>query len=107
MCGGGHILNRWCAQPVLNRRLHGGDLMFALSTLTSGNNFGKLALWAKHMNFKIMSSTSFHKIQRTYLISTVDEYWEKQQREVLSSFEGHKLIVMGKKVDYHMLKIAL
>ncbi|XP_052242828.1 uncharacterized protein LOC127852858 isoform X1 [Dreissena polymorpha] len=47
------------------------------------------------MNFKIMSSTSFHKIQRTYLISTVDEYWEKQQREVLSSFEGHKLIVMG------------
>ncbi|XP_052224091.1 uncharacterized protein LOC127839744 [Dreissena polymorpha] len=95
VCGGGHILNRWCAQPVLNRRLHGGDLMFALSTLTSGNNFGKLALWAKHMNFKIMSSTSFHKIQRTYLISTVDEYWEKQQREVLSSFEGHKLIVMG------------
>ncbi|XP_052260955.1 uncharacterized protein LOC127865098 [Dreissena polymorpha] len=23
VCGGSHILNRWCAQPVLNRRLHG------------------------------------------------------------------------------------
>lgn len=47
VCKLGHVANKWCSQPILNRRMHAGDLVFASAILLSGNfpenfNTGKI-----------------------------------------------------------------
>lgn len=95
ICDSGHIIHTWCSQPLLNRRVHSGDFLTSVAVLTSGNNFGKLALWAQHLNLKFPSPTTFHKIQRHYIIPTIDTHWEEKQDELISSFQDQDLIVLG------------
>ncbi|XP_060591591.1 uncharacterized protein LOC132746454 [Ruditapes philippinarum] len=52
VCQSGHVSMSWCSQPVLNKRLHSGDFLICASILMSGNNYGKLALWAEMMHLK-------------------------------------------------------
>lgn len=85
----------WSSQPVLNRRVHSGDFLSAVATVTSGNNFGKMSLWAQHLNLHFPSATFFHKVQRHYIVPTVDTYWEEKQGEVINSFQGTSLVVLG------------
>lgn len=47
VCKLGHVANKWCSQPILNRRMHAGDLVFASAILLSGNNFQKISTLAK------------------------------------------------------------
>ena len=93
VCENGHIVNTWCSQPVMNMRLRTCDFLSAANILISGNNYRKIALWAQMMNLKFLSAFTFHKIQSTYLVPTVDSYWAEHQQEVIESFRGHPLVV--------------
>ncbi|KAL3888117.1 hypothetical protein ACJMK2_000497, partial [Sinanodonta woodiana] len=95
ICAGGHVTHRWCSQPIMNRRLHSGDFLAATTILTSGNNYGKLALWAQMMNMKFISASKFHDIQSTYLVPIIDTFWEEHKKQVLSSFQEQELVVLG------------
>lgn len=81
---------------MLNKRVNSVDFLASVATLTSGNNIGKLVMWAKHMNLKFVSSTTFHRIQRSYIVPTVDQYWAEKQTEVIEAFGDEELVLLGK-----------
>ncbi|XP_061167506.1 uncharacterized protein LOC133176400 [Saccostrea echinata] len=95
VCRQKHVLYEWCSQPILNRRMHSGDLMLASAILLSGNNFKKIELMCKFLNLPIISNTTFHKIQRTYLIPSVDEFWADNQLNTINQFLGEDLVILG------------
>ncbi|XP_069138377.1 uncharacterized protein [Argopecten irradians] len=95
VCSDGHICQEWSSQPVLNRKLHAGDLLISFAVLTSGNNFGKLALFARALKLHFPGSTTFNNIQRIYLIPSIDELWKEQQASLLSHFEGRDVVLAG------------
>jgi hypothetical protein len=76
-----------CSHPLLNMRMHAGDLMLALSILISGNNFQKISTLAKCLKLPFLSSSTFHCIQGTYLVPSIDRFWMQQQEDVLSEFQ--------------------
>ncbi|KAK3085827.1 hypothetical protein FSP39_009247 [Pinctada imbricata] len=94
-CSSGHILHKWCSQPMLNNRMHAGDLLLSSSILLSGNNFKKAEMMFKFMNMPIVSPSSFYKMQRTYLVPSIDEYWLEQQKIVLDEFRNKDIVVLG------------
>jgi hypothetical protein len=75
------MVHKWCLQPLFQNRLHGGDFMFAAATVTSGNNFQKITLLAKALNLPILSISTFYKIQRTYVVPGIDQFWLQCQQE--------------------------
>ncbi|XP_062593204.1 uncharacterized protein LOC134254679 isoform X2 [Saccostrea cucullata] len=95
VCKRGHVVNRWCSQPILNRRLHAGDLVFASAILLSGNNFQKIATLAKFLKLPILSSSTFHRIQKTYLVPAIDRFWIQKQEDTLREFQNTDVIVLG------------
>lgn len=95
ICQGGHQLYKWCSQPILNRRLHSGDLLLSASVLLSGNNFTKVALFAKFMKLHFVSAPVYLRIQRTYLVPTIDNFWREKQRELLAELEDEELVLLG------------
>lgn len=55
-------------------------------------------MMAKFMKFPFISKNSFYKIQRTYLIPAVDEFWTEHQETVFNQFRGRDIIILGKYV---------
>ena len=85
---------------MLKRGLHGGDIMISAATLFSGNNFSKIRLFAKFLNLRLLSPSTFTLIQRSYLVPSVDEMWAEKQAGVVSEFEGKQMVVLGKEELY-------
>lgn len=94
-CSNKHEVHRWCSQPVLNRRLHGGDLLIASAILSSGNNFAKCALFAKFLKLYFPSNSKFTAIQRNYLVPTIDAFYKEQQQEIFENLQGQSVIALG------------
>lgn len=95
ICSNKHIAHKWCSQPLLNRGLHSGDARISASLVATGNNFQKLALFASFWKLPFLSSSSFWKIQRTYVVPSIVEIWESHQSEVLDEFRGKDLVLLG------------
>lgn len=89
------MLQRWCSQPILNRRVHSGDLMIAASIILSGSNFQKVSMFAKFLQLPILSKSTFYRMQRHYVIPSVGEHWI-DQNSVLDEFRGLDLVILGK-----------
>jgi hypothetical protein len=66
--------------------MHGGDLMFASAILLFGSNFKKISMFSKCLKLPILSQTTFSKIQRTYLVPPIDQYWFEHQDGILELF---------------------
>jgi len=95
VCKDGHITGKWCSQPLLNKRMHSGDFLICSTILTSGNNYGKMELWASMLHLKFPSPKQFHGIQGNYLVPTIDAYWKRHQEELLRQMQNDAVIVMG------------
>ncbi|CAC5421377.1 unnamed protein product [Mytilus coruscus] len=98
-CKNNHLVNKWCSQPVLNRRLHSEDLLFSsalLIMLISGCSFQKISLFARFLKLAIPLSVSYLKMQRTYLAPKLDEIWEKEQNQVFLEFKDKELVLLGR-----------
>ncbi|XP_077988832.1 uncharacterized protein LOC144443271 isoform X2 [Glandiceps talaboti] len=94
-CPAGHLEYKWCSQPVLNSRLHSGDLMTAAAILLSGNNYAKIDRFAKVLSLKLLCQTTFNRIQRTCLVPCIDKFWKEHQLQLCASFEGERLVLLG------------
>jgi hypothetical protein len=79
----------------VNRRLHGGDLQIASSILASGNNFSKIALFARFLKLNFPGAVKFSNIQRTYVVPTIDSFWKDQQKEIIQEIGGQSIVVLG------------
>ena len=89
------MAQQWCSQPVMNRGMHAGDLLLSSSILLSGNNFQKINMMAQFFRLPIVGKNSFYKIQRSYLIPAIDEYWIDHQQTVMAQFQGREIVVLG------------
>ncbi|XP_055999261.1 uncharacterized protein LOC125649364 [Ostrea edulis] len=94
-CTQKHLAHKWCSQPLLNRRLHGGDLQIASAILTSGNNYAKVKLFADFLKLYFPSISKFSAIQRTYLIPTINTFWREEQLGTVESLQGQEIIALG------------
>ncbi|XP_062581910.1 uncharacterized protein LOC134243692 [Saccostrea cucullata] len=94
-CAKKHIAYKWCSQPVLNRRLHGGDVQIASAILASGNNFSKIALFARFLRLHFLGTVKFSNIQRTYVVPTINSFWKDEQMEVFHQMEGQSIVALG------------
>ncbi|KAL5017769.1 hypothetical protein ScPMuIL_005150 [Solemya velum] len=94
-CLNGHIVYKWVSQPVLNRGLHGGDLLSAAAIVASGNNFAKIALFAKFMKLNFLGSNTFTNIQRQYVVPSIEELWESKQQNVIRTCRNQDLVILG------------
>ncbi|XP_063405831.1 uncharacterized protein LOC134689792 [Mytilus trossulus] len=95
VCKGGHILNKWCSQPLLNRRMHCGDLMLTSAIVLSGNNFQKIELFCKILGLPLVSSSTFHKMQRSYIVPSIDKFWQKHLDDIYTELQGKEVVVLG------------
>ncbi|XP_033728705.1 uncharacterized protein LOC117317856 [Pecten maximus] len=95
VCDAGHMAYRWCSQAVMYRRLHAGDLLISSATLLSGNNFTKLALFAKFLKMTFPSAATFNRVQTSYLVPTISEFWDKEQERVNAEFRGKDVVILG------------
>ena len=95
VCNKGHVCLQWCSQPVLNRRLHVGDLAMCGTILTSGNNYGKLNLWASMLHLRFPTARQFQAIQGCYIVPTIDSFLSRHQSEILNSFQNIQVVVLG------------
>lgn len=83
---------------MLNRGLHGGDLLISSAILFSGNNFNKIELFAKILHMGFPSQSSFTKLQRKYLVPAVDDLWEEKQGEMTAEMADKDLVCPRKRV---------
>ena len=75
--------------------MHGGDLMCVSAILLSGSNFKKISMFSKFLQLSILSQTTFSKIQRTYLVPSIDQYWVEHQDGILKLLIGKYVIILG------------
>ncbi|XP_022286205.2 uncharacterized protein LOC111099125 isoform X3 [Crassostrea virginica] len=94
-CQQKHEAYRWCSQPVFDRNLHGGDLQIASSLLCSGNNFSKLALFAKFLKLHFLDKDAYSNLQEKYLVPTIDSFWKENQNKVVESLKGENVVALG------------
>lgn len=106
MCSNSHVADKWCSQPVLSRGLHGGDLMIASSILFSGNNFNKMELFAKFLQTGFPSQSSFTRLQRRYLVTSVNDFWAEKQEEMVMELANQDLVLLGKNVFLSLVQIT-
>jgi hypothetical protein len=79
---------------ILNRGLHSGILLLSVAILLSGNNYQKIATLSKFLKLPIVSSSTFHKIQRTYMIPSIDRFLIQEQESVISQFRDQTSVLI-------------
>lgn len=103
ICSNSHLAEKWCSQPILNRGLHAGDLMLSAAILFSGNNFGKMELFAKFLKLGFPGQSTFTRLQKRYLVPAVDEYWTSQQTGIVDEMSDKDLIILVKKKNLPLI----
>lgn len=93
-CPHGHIVWRWSSQSTLEYGMLIGDFMLAVNILLSGNNYAKVALLFKFMNMGMVGRSTFSKIQDTYCVDTIKEFWEEKRGEVISKLQPKASVVV-------------
>lgn len=57
--------------------------------------FQKISTLAKLLKLPILNSSSFHRIQKTYLVPSIDRLWIQKQESTLREFQNTDIIVLG------------
>src|SRR5664279_839269 len=92
-CHLGHS-NTWHSQPSL-RRMPAGNLLLSAAILLSGSTYAKTEQIANILRMPILSKSEFYRIQNTYLIPTINDYWLMHQTAILSVLSTENLHVCG------------
>ena len=69
--------------------------MFASALLLSGNNYKKISQLASFLKLPILKPVTFHKIQRTYLVPCINNYWIDVQEEILAEYRNRDVVLLG------------
>ena len=72
-CVSGHHF-KFCSSHDVNG-IYANNLQAAASVLLSGNNFAKIERLADFYGLTFLSSSSYYRMQRLYLIPAINEWW--------------------------------
>ncbi len=73
VCQEGHI-NRWATQPLLGT-LPRGNLDISAAILFSGSIVSKCINFMRHMKMYTITTKTFHRVQKFYLIPAIFQVW--------------------------------
>lgn len=54
-----------------------------------------MALWAEMLSLKFPSADQFHRICSTYIIPSIDNYWNDHKRNLIQDFKDKDVVVLG------------
>ena len=80
-CIAGH-LTTWSSQPLI-RKIALGNLRLVCGTVLSGAGYTRIKEICEFSRIRILSQTSFDRIQKNLLRPVVHEFWEKNNKEVI------------------------
>lgn len=87
---------QWNSQPSFKYGMQAGDFLLASNIILSGNNYNKIALLFKFMNMRVVDRSTFFKIQDTYCVDTIKDFWDKKRAEVVSRLQSKdNVVVLG------------
>ena len=92
-CRSGHEFN-FCSSHEVNG-IYVNNIQAAASILLSGNSFNKTKRLADFFGLKFVSSSTYYRMQRLYLIPAIDEWWSWMREEILEEFSGEDVVVGG------------
>ncbi|XP_074469043.1 uncharacterized protein LOC141754103 [Sebastes fasciatus] len=95
VCPHGHVVWSWTSQPTFKFGMLAGDFMLGTNVLLSGNNYSKVALLFRFMNMGVVSPVTFNKIQATYCVDTIRDFWMERRSEVIRRLQGKDVVVVG------------
>ncbi|KAM6903766.1 uncharacterized protein PEZ65_018557 [Lycodopsis pacificus] len=95
VCPRGHVVWSWTSQPTFKFGMLAGDFMLGTNILLSGNNYSKVALLFRFMNMGAVSPATFSKIQDTYCVDTIREFWMERRSEAVRRLRGEDVVVVG------------
>lgn len=73
-----------------------GDFMLATNILLSGNNYAKIALLFQFMNMGMVDRTNFFKIQDSFCVESVKEFWNDKRAKVIAQLKQRgPVVVLG------------
>jgi hypothetical protein len=92
-CHLGHN-NIWHSQPYI-RLMPVGNLLLSAAILLSGSTYAKTIQMANMLHMPILSKSEFYRIQNTYLIPTINDYWLMHQTAIMSILSSENLRLCG------------
>lgn len=85
----------WTSQPTFKFGMLAGDFMLGTNILLSGNNYSKVALLFRFMNMGVVSPATFAKIQDTYCVDHIRDFWMERRSEAVQWLQGKDVVVLG------------
>ncbi|XP_065099320.1 uncharacterized protein [Paramisgurnus dabryanus] len=96
MCPRGHTVWKWASQPILKYGMLAGDFMLSTNILLSGNNYTKISLLFKFMNMGMVERSTFFRIQDSYCVDTIKEFWDEKRAAVITQLKSKgPVVAMG------------
>ena len=92
-CENGHTEN-WFSQPF-TKRTATGNLVCSGGILFTGGHFASTSAFMNTCNIRFFKKSNFNSIQRKYLWPVVNHRCFLQNRELLQSLRGERLVLAG------------
>ncbi|CAB3978544.1 Hypothetical predicted protein, partial [Paramuricea clavata] len=97
-CENGHA-DDWTLSKVLcekrGQKVFVNTLLMAASILITGNNFEKVRTLFTFLGTGFLSASTFHRIQRNYVVPEVSSLWEEMKKEIWAVLNNETLILCG------------
>jgi hypothetical protein len=61
-----------------------------------------MSLFAKFPKLIIPSAVSFSKMQRVYLLPSIEDMWESEQEKTFQEFADKYIVVLGRCLDFFL-----
>ncbi|XP_016521480.1 uncharacterized protein LOC103130530 [Poecilia formosa] len=94
MCPNNHCVWEWNSQPTFKDGMQAGDFLLASNIILSGNYYAKVALLFKFMKLGIVDWSTFLKIQDTYCVGTIKDFWDSSRADVVSRLKSKENVVV-------------
>ncbi|XP_064650471.1 uncharacterized protein LOC135501994 [Lineus longissimus] len=93
-CQKGHVAAKFKTSWKVSNVYIANLLMCSAVTMT-GNNFTKVAMWAKFVKLVFPSITTFTRLQAAYVNPVVERFWGTTQEMMLSALHGIPVDICG------------
>lgn len=97
-CSMGHF-GSWSSSKVLcqkkKQNVFTNNVLIAAGIFITGNNYEKLSLFCKFLGLKIISRSTFMRVQKRYVIPVIEQFWTEMKKTIWHVFKGESTILCG------------
>ena len=97
-CSVGHF-GSWSSSKVLcqkkKQNVFTSNVMIAAGLFITGGYYEKFSLFCKFLGLKIISRSTFMRVQKRYVIPVIEQFWTKMKETIWHVFKGESTILCG------------